>query len=246
LAGGTMIVDGSLPAGTFTISSGTTLGGNGVIYPAVTLPSGAFLSPGNSSGIILTNNGNGGISTNNNYSVGILTINNDATLQAGSTCLFEIDKSAANINDRLVVTGTLALGGTLTVTNLGVPLAAGDSFTLFNAGGITGNFSTVKLPALGAGLAWNTNNLTAGTLSVVATALPQFGAMAQMGDGNFQFNGTGAAGVSYELDAATNLVPPIIWFFVTNAVADQNGQFQLMDLSATNDLQRFYRITSGQ
>jgi len=246
LAGGTMIVDGSLPAGTFTISSGTTLGGNGVIYPAVTLPTGAFLSPGNSSGIVLTNNGNGGISTNSNYSVGSLTINNDATLQAGSICLFEIDKSSANINDKLVVTGTLTLGGTLTVTNLGVPLAAGDSFTLFSAGSVNGNFSTVKLPALGTGLAWNTNNLTAGVVSVVATALPQFGTMAQMADGNFQFNGTGAAGVSYELDAATNLVPPIYWFFVTNAVADQNGQFQLMDLSATNDLQRFYRISSGQ
>ena len=46
------------------------------------------------------------------------------------------------------------------------------------------------------------------------------------GDGNFQFNGNGAAGVTYELDAATDLMPPVLWMFVTNAVAGQNGLFQ--------------------
>ena len=57
---------------------------------------------------------------------------------------------------------------------------------------------------------------------------------------------TGAAGETYELDATTNLAPPIPWVFVTNAVADQNGLFQLWDLSATNFPQRFYRITGSQ
>jgi hypothetical protein len=52
--------------------------------------------------------------------------------------------------------------------------------------------------------------------------------------------------VTYELDATTNLAPPIPWIFVTNAVADQNGLFQLWDLSATNFPQRFYRITGSQ
>jgi uncharacterized protein with beta-barrel porin domain len=246
LSGGTMIVDGTLPAAPFMISSGTTLGGNGGIKAAVTLPSNATLSPGDNSGITLTNNNNGGIFTNNNNSIGILTVNNNVTLQAGSTCLFEIDKSSAVTNDQLRVTGTLALGGTLTVTNLGVPLTAGDSFTFFSGGTITGSFATVNLPPLGAGLAWNTNALVSGTLSVMATVPPQFGPMVQASDGNFQFAGTGAAGVTYELDAVTNLSPPILWLFVTNAVADQNGLFQLWDLSATNFPQQFYRITSNQ
>ena len=70
--------------------------------------------------------------------------------------------------------------------------------------------------------------------------------MAQTGDGNFQFSGSGAAGVTYELDATTNLFLPINWIFVTNAVADQNCEFQFWDLSATNFPQRFYRIISGQ
>ena len=145
----------------------------------------------------------------------------------------------------MVATGTLALGGTLTITNLGIPLTAGDSFTFFSGGTITGSFATVNLPPLGVGLAWNTNSLPNGILSVIATLPPQFGAFAQMGDGNFQFNGTGSAGVLYELDAATDLAPPV-WIFVTNTVADQSGQFQLYDLSATNFSQRFYRITAGQ
>jgi autotransporter-associated beta strand protein len=245
LSGGTMIVDGTLPAAPFMISGGTTLGGNGLLKAAVRLPSGATLSPGDNSGITLTNSNNGGIFTNNNNSVGVLTVNNSVTLQAGSTCLFEIDKSSAVTNDQLVATGTLALGGTLTITNLGIPLTAGDSFTFFSGGTITGSFATVNLPPLGVGLAWNTNSLPNGILSVIATLPPQFGAFAQMGDGNFQFNGTGSAGVLYELDAATDLAPPV-WIFVTNTVADQSGQFQLYDLSATNFSQRFYRITAGQ
>ena len=85
-----------------------------------------------------------------------------------------------------------------------------------------------------------------GTLSVIATASPQFISVVQRGDGNFQFAGTGAAGVTNELDAATNLFSPIIWLFVTNAVADQSGLFQLVDLQATNFPQRFYRIMSTQ
>ena len=76
--------------------------------------------------------------------------------------------------------------------------------------------------------------------------LPVFSGWNQTRDGNFHFTGTGAAGVTYELDAATNLAPPILWRFVTNAVAAQNGLFDLWDLAATNFQQRFYRITSSQ
>jgi hypothetical protein len=128
----------------------------------------------------------------------------------------------------------------------GAPLTAGDNFQIFSAANFSGTFTTLNLPALGTGLAWDTNVLTNGALSVVATVRPQFAALAQTTDGNFQFDGAGAAGVTYELDAATNLAPPIVWDFVTNAVADQNGLFQLWDLSATNFPQRFYRIISSQ
>jgi hypothetical protein len=142
----------------------------------------------------------------------------------------------------------MTYGGTLTVNNIGAALTAGDSFQIFSAANYNGSFAALNLPALGTGLAWNTNGLTNGILSVVATVPPQFmplGAITQTSDGNFQLGGSGAAGVTYELDAATNLSLPIFWFFVTNSVADQNGNFQFWDLSATNFPQKFYRITSG-
>jgi len=118
---------------------------------------------------------------------------------------------------------------------------------VFNATSYSGGFTTYILPTLGAGLGWNTANLTVnGTLSVIATATPKFASVTQRSDGNFQFNGTGVAGVTNELDAANTLSPPIVWLFVTNVVADQSGLFQFVDLQATNLPQRFYRTLSWQ
>ena len=61
----------------------------------------------------------------------------------------------------------------------------------------------------------------------------------------FSLAGTGAAGVAYELDAATNLSSPINWVFVTNAVAGQDGLFQFIDTQAAAYPKRFYRIKSS-
>ncbi len=130
------------------------------------------------------------------------------------------------------------------MSNLGASLTAGDSFKLFSAASYQGGFARMNLPALGSGLAWNTNGLTNGALSVVTTVGPKFASLTESAAGNFQFSGTGAAGVTYTLNAATNITPPVVWRFVTNAVADQTGLFELFDLSATNFPQRFYRLSS--
>jgi autotransporter-associated beta strand protein len=228
VSAGTLLVNGSIQSPA-TVANSATLGGKGVINGSVTIQSGGTLAPGT-----------------NTTSIGTLTVSNSVTLQAGSTNQMTIRKTAPMTNDVLRVTGTLTLAGTLTATNLSGTLAAGDSFKIFNAGSYNGGFTTFKLPTLGTGLGWNTTNLAVnGTLSVIATASPQFSSVAQRGDGNFQFSGTGAAGVTNELDAATNLFSPIVWLFVTNAVADQFGLFQLVDLQATNFSQRFYRIMAG-
>ncbi len=222
VAGGA-VLDVSAVTGGFTLGAAQTLSGSGSVNGAVT-----------NNGTIVPGTG-----------IGVLTANSSVTLQPGGTTVMEISKMPQT-NDQLLVAGPLTLGGTLVVTNLSGTLAAGDCFKLFLAGSISGSFSSNSLPALGAGLAWNTNALTNGVLSVVTTVGPQFAALAQMADGNFRFNGSGAAGVTYELDAATNLMPPVLWMFVTNAVADQNGLFKLWDLSATNFPQKFYRLTGSQ
>jgi hypothetical protein len=198
-----------------------TLGGNGVIGGAVTIQSNARLSPG--------------------ASIGMLTISNNLTLVANSTTLMEISKSLLT-NDQVNVTGALTCGGNLVVTNLSGTLTAGDSFKLFNAGSYSSTFTSFSLPALLTGLAWNTNALTNGTLSVIATVSPSFNQIVPAGDGNFQLSGYGTALLAYELDAATNLAAPVFWQFVTNTTSDVNGFFEFIDPQATNFPQRFYRV----
>ena len=218
--GGTLLVNGSLGTNLVTVNGGR-FGGTGVIGGPVIIQGGGTLAPGN----------NG---------IGTLTVNNALTLNGN--CSIELNRDAQT-NDVIGGLSSVTFSGTLNVANLSGTLAAGDSFQIFSATNYGGNFVTLNLPPLGTGLAWNTTNLTVnGSLSVIATALPQFSSIVQSGDGNFVFNGTGAAGLNYELDAVTSLQSPLLWLFVTNAVADQNGLFQLFDLSATNFPQRFYRV----
>jgi autotransporter-associated beta strand protein len=138
LSGGRLIVNGSLPVGAFTVGAGTTLGGNGTIYPSVTLPAGSTLAPGTG--------------------IGTLTVSNSVLLQAGSITRIELNKAAGtNLNDQLRVSGSLTYGGTLVVTSLGGTLWAGDAFQIFSASNYLNGFAAMSLPALSGGLQWNFN-----------------------------------------------------------------------------------------
>jgi hypothetical protein len=80
--------------------------------------------------------------------------------------------------DRLVVTGTATLGGTLEVNLLdGFTPSAGQSFDVLDFGGVTGTFSQFDLPGLDPGLAWDLSALyTDGVLSVTAFGPGDFNA----------------------------------------------------------------------
>ena len=93
---GTVLVNGTLGNTAVTVGFGATLGGNGVMSGAVSVPGG--FAPG----------ANG---------IGKLTISNSLTLAGGAT--FEINKSVSPSNDLAIVTGALNAGGVLTVNNLG-------------------------------------------------------------------------------------------------------------------------------
>lgn len=167
LSGGTLIVNGVLPAGTFSIASGTTIGGHGVINSTVTLPPASTLSPGES--------------------IGQLTVNNTVNLQAGSVTRMELDK-AAGTNDQLHVNGVLVYGGTLIVTNLDGQLWAGDTFQLFSASGYSGAFSATSFPPLPNGFNWQWTPAN-GTLSIVATvALNPTNVTAQLTGNTLELN----------------------------------------------------------
>jgi hypothetical protein len=66
----------------------------------------------------------------------------------------------------LAATGSLTAGGTLTVTNVGALLQAGDSFQLFNQP--VNGFAAVEFPPLEAGLIWTNKLSLDGSLQVIA------------------------------------------------------------------------------
>ena len=85
---------------------------------------------------------------------------------------FELAGKNGEANSKLNVSGTLTIGGELTV-NLtgGYTPSSGDSFDILDwTGSVSGTFSSIQLPALSSDLAWNATKLyRTGVLSVVDT-----------------------------------------------------------------------------
>jgi fibronectin-binding autotransporter adhesin len=131
-----------------TVVSNGTLGGSGTLSSPVTIASGASLAPG--------------------ASVGTLTINSDLTL--GGNLAIEVDKSLAQSNDVVQVSGVLTNSGTgtLTVSNLGPALLAGDSFQIFSQLVLNGGAITVS--GGGPGVAWTNRLAFDGSIAVLSVS----------------------------------------------------------------------------
>jgi autotransporter-associated beta strand protein len=123
--------------GTTTVTNGT-LAGTGVLTGPV-----AVMSPG-------------GLAGGDAAVIGTLIVSNNLALAGNVAVRVNKSLSPAQSNDVLFVTGTLANTGTgtVTVSNLGPALVAGDRFVLFNAALGNGGALTVT----GAGVTW-TNHL---------------------------------------------------------------------------------------
>lgn len=210
---------------TLTLANGQTLSGSGTLNGNVLVGSGAMLAPSNS--------------------FLVLAFNNNLTLTNACTTLMELNKSLAT-NDVVQVAGTLNYGGTLVLTNLAGTLAAGDNFKLFNAAAYSGAFTNISPAIPGINLAWNTNNLNSGILSVVAspTASPKISAINLNGT-NFIFTGSnGVPNWPYYVLTSTNVALPLTnwtilmsntfnaggYFEFTNPAGVANGQFYLLKL----------------
>lgn len=137
--------------GTLT-SSGTIRGGGSIIGNVV---SNGLAAPGTS--------------------VGTLSIEGDLALQSapgGAGGVLEIELSDASGFDRLAVSGTVALGGTLKVDLLpGFVAHVGDSYPVLTFASASGGFDRYLLPALDGGL-FLQPVLTAGSLTL-AVAVPE-------------------------------------------------------------------------
>jgi outer membrane autotransporter protein len=119
------IVNGQFTAPSFTVMSGSMVGGTGLI--AGNLVNNGSVSPGNSPGT--------------------LSIGGDFT-QTGSGS-FLLEAGSLSVFDRLNVTGAAALAGNLTATGIaGHTLSVGDRYQFLTAdGGISGTFDTITMPA---------------------------------------------------------------------------------------------------
>jgi autotransporter-associated beta strand protein len=223
-ASGTLDVSGRSD-GTLTLASGQTLGGNGTVKGNVVVGSGATLAPGGS--------------------IGTLTFNNNLTLNGGSTTRVEVSESPLT-NDMCQVTANLIYGGSLVITNIGTnSFSAGDSFKLFNAG-TYGGACTGLVPAIPAvNLAWNTNGLTNGVLSIVAspTPPPRIGAVTMAGN-NFILSGSnGVPNWPYYVLASTNAVLPLAqWTRLATNIFDGSGWFTWTETVDPLVPQRYYLL----
>ncbi len=126
---GTLSVNGSIASSSgVTVSGSGALGGTGTL-PGTVVNAGGTLSPGNS--------------------VGTLQVNGNLTLNAGSTTRIEVFGSTI---DRVNVTGTATLGGTVAFLPTGGSYVFDAPYTFIRAGTLTGTFAASTTGSFGAGV----------------------------------------------------------------------------------------------
>jgi hypothetical protein len=154
-------------------------------------------------------------------------------------------------SDRLAVTGSLAYGGTLVLTNLSGSLATGDSFQFFSAtAGYSGAFANVSpsRPGYpGFGLAWNLNNLAVnGTISIVGAPVPASPKITgvSLSGTTLMISGTnGVANEPFVLLESTNLAAgPVGWVSVSTNTFDGSGKFDVSIDTTQGDTQEFFTL----
>ena len=209
--------------GAVTVSNGV-LRGTGIIPTAVTVTSGGRI-------------GGGSIGTN----IGTLTINANCTATGGAT--MRVNKAGVTLtSDKVSATGTLTLGGTLTVLIQGDNLAAGDTFDLFDAGGFSGGFTSYNLATLPPNLSWDTRDVSVnGLIKVVKTTTVEtmlydesLGTLTLTGSG-------GQPNAGYRVLSSTAMDVPInLWTQVATGTFDGSGNFSLPITVTPSEAKRFY------
>src|SRR5262249_23736356 len=99
----------------------------------------------------------------------------DSRLTVTSSFNIEMGGPApGNQYDQIIVAGHLSLGGALQISLIdSFTPTSGESFNVLDWGSLDGIFNTLALPALTAGLTWNTSQLyTTGVLSIDTAGIP--------------------------------------------------------------------------
>jgi autotransporter-associated beta strand protein len=208
----------TLSAPALTLANGQTLQGNGSISGSLTVSPGSTVAPSGAPGS--------------------LAVSGAAVLQG--TTLLQLNKTGAT-NGMLTAAGSIVYGGTLALTNVSGTLMPGDTFKLFNATTYGGEFSNITPAIPGLNLAWNTNGLNTGVVSVVSQATPPPKLALSMGASGMVFVGSnGVPGWPYFLLASTNVGMPFSnWTPLLSNSFDGNGNFIFTNSPGSNAQQFF-------
>jgi len=83
------------------------------------------------------------------------------------------------------------------------------------------------------------------TVAVTQSAAPLLTGFTMLNNGAFQFGFSNNQGASFTVWTTTNLSLPLTNWTMLGPLADNgSGQYQFTDPAATNDVQRFYRVSS--
>jgi autotransporter-associated beta strand protein len=179
----------------------------------------------------------GNVTVNGAVSPGSLgTLNFANSLALSGTAVMELNRTNTQ-NADLISAATLAFGGTLTVTNIGGPLQAGDSFQLFS-GAISSAFASTNLPPLSStNLFWDTSKFNSHGILAVALAAPTILPLAWNGT-NLMLQTSSQTGFNYVLQSTTQLAPANWTPIQTNA----GGGVLTFTIPISASTQQFFRI----
>jgi autotransporter-associated beta strand protein len=163
------VISGLIGESSSSFGCGLTKSGNGTLYlnaantytGPTTNTAGVLAGTGSIAGsAVITGGGLGGGSFS---AIGTLTVGGNVSFEGGGAYI-RVNRSGLQ-SDKVSVTGTLVNNGTgtVTVTNLGGALQAGDTFTLFNKVVTGGNTMTIT----GAGANWLNNLAVNGSIQVL-------------------------------------------------------------------------------
>jgi hypothetical protein len=232
-----LLIQGTLLNSAVRLDGGT-LRGRGSIGN-VTAAQGGMLQPGS-----------GGA----DFNVALRT--HDVSLNAATTfraLLTSVDPGYEN--HKLLVDGSINLGGsTLSVDlNGNFRPTNGVQFLIIENDGadpVSGTFAGLPEGAVfgGDGLPFRISYIGGTGNDVVITRLAapasMLNSITALSDGQMRIEGLGIGGVSYPIQAASNLNPVVQWILVGNGTGDTDGLFRFIDAGASNRPMRFYRAIS--
>lgn len=232
--GGTLLVNGQQPGSPTTVQAGAILGGIGTVGAVTVQPAGA-LAPGASPGILNT--------------AGAVVFQNST-----ARFLVELNGTTPGISyDQLHPTAGINLGNSSLGLLLGFTPAISNAFTIINKSGFLPVNSIFNGLAEGStfaagGLLFHIT-YTGGTGNdVVVMRVPapasKLTSISPSPSGEMQITGDGFPGLTYTLEASTNLAPPIVWTTIATPQADNAGIYKVIDADSLIHSMRFYRAVS--